>query len=86
MSDIDSRLQFIFPGVAPDVIHHQRQGWDDQNIMRRLLTAEIHRQIEETRTAMETCETEAHADHRGTIKGLRKSLSSINSIGVPKIN
>lgn len=83
MSDLDTRIKEALPGIPADTIHHQRQNWQETNIMRRIILSENDRMIEDARNSLENATSlEGLKELQGIIKGIRRASGSVKELGI----
>lgn len=82
MSDelLNDRIRAALPGIPDDTILHARKNWFPENFIRRMLTAENERKINEARRSLETCADSEMKELQGRIKGLKDANANINAI------
>lgn len=81
-TEADEAIIAAIPGLSKDQLRFARQEWQKPgSIMRHAVAHIAQQQVEQERTALETCTTEDLARHQGRIAGIRQLAAIIATQG-----
>lgn len=81
--EANKRILAKVPDLAPEQLKNARATWSEQNIHRKIITAEANSLIEELRNKLEHVAKEDLDEAQGQITGIKRLMAAIRGIHEP---